>query len=185
MSLGRQLDLERVPPVLRPELLAAIARFEQASDATIALDRGLARQLPKVWACSRFVADACARDPSLLGWLAGPGQVMRELDAATLAAELTSVLANATEDAAWLDALRIFRRLHLARIAWRDLAGITDIGTVLRETSTLADVCVRAAYARAEGELAARHGAPIDAQGERLGIELARDLPGTREPAEQ
>jgi glutamate-ammonia-ligase adenylyltransferase len=125
-------------------------------------------QLPKVWACSRFVADACARDPSLLGWLAGPGQVTRELDAATLAAELTSVLANATEDAAWLDALRIFRRLHLARIAWRDLAGIADIGTVLRETSTLADVCVRAAYARAEGELAARHGAPVDAQGERL-----------------
>ena len=64
MSLGRQLDLERVPPVLRPELLTAIARFEQAADASIALDPGLAAQLPKVWACSRFVADACAREPA-------------------------------------------------------------------------------------------------------------------------
>ena len=61
----------------------------------------------------------------------------------------------------WLDALRIFRRRHLARIAWRDLAGIADIETVLRETERCSPMSAsRAAYARADGELAARHGAP-------------------------
>jgi glutamate-ammonia-ligase adenylyltransferase len=167
MTLSDQVDTQQVPAELRPELVAAVARFDQAHESA-SLAPPITRQLPRVWTCSRFVADGCVREPSVLEWLAAPGLLDRELDAAALQAEVERPLAVAADDAAWLDALRIFRRRHLIRIAWRDLAGLAGIDAALREASALADVCVRAAYARADAELAARHGAPLDARGEPL-----------------
>ena len=59
-----------------------------------------------------------------------------------------------------MDVLRRFRRRQLVRIAWRDLAGLADVETVLGELSLLADVCIRAACRRAAAALEARHGVP-------------------------
>jgi glutamate-ammonia-ligase adenylyltransferase len=170
MTLLDQVDTARVPAALQPGLLDALVRFDQVHGGAV-LEPALAAQLPKVWACSRFVADACVREPAVLDWLAAPGELEREIAVATLQVDAERALAAATaDDALWLDALRIFRRRHLVRIAWRDLAGVAGIDAVLRETSALADVCVRAAYARADAELASRHGAPLDAHGERLSM---------------
>jgi len=67
-----------------------------------------------------------------------------------------------------MDALRRFRRRHLVRIAWRDLAGFADIETVLRELTELADVCIAAACRHATSALVARHGLPRGADGSPL-----------------
>jgi glutamate-ammonia-ligase adenylyltransferase len=80
----------------------------------------------------------------------------------------SAVVASSTDDAAFMDALRRFRRRHLARIAWRDLAGLADVDTVLRELSLLADVCIRAACRYADTAMADRHGAPQGSDGARL-----------------
>jgi [glutamine synthetase] adenylyltransferase / [glutamine synthetase]-adenylyl-L-tyrosine phosphorylase len=117
--------------------------------------------LPYVWACSAFVADACERDRDLLAWLADGARLLEEwsrddyvraVDAATQP--------GATEDAAFMQALRGFRRRHLARIAWRDLAGYAPIDTVLLELSRLADACIDAACRHATLTHARRHGSP-------------------------
>jgi glutamate-ammonia-ligase adenylyltransferase len=54
------------------------------------------------------------------------------------------------------------------RIAWRDLAGLADVVTVLRELSQLADACIEAACRYAGTQLAARHGAPVARDGSSL-----------------
>jgi glutamate-ammonia-ligase adenylyltransferase len=129
-----------------------------------------AEQQARVTAWSRFVADACDREPALLGGLGESGVLEAESSEAAYAAELEAALQHLQGEAEWLDGLRRFRRRHLVRIAWRDLAQLAEIETILRELSALADVCVRAAYARAAAELSVRHGAPIDASGAPLDL---------------
>ncbi|MDQ1309908.1 MAG: [glutamine synthetase] adenylyltransferase / [glutamine synthetase]-adenylyl-L-tyrosine, partial [Pseudomonadota bacterium] len=130
---------------------------------------GAADALPLVWACSDFVADACLRDRELLPWLFAARRLSEPQELADLERDLESaVVASSTDDAAFMDALRRFRRRHLARIAWRDLAGLADVDTVLRELSLLADVCIRAACRYADTAMADRHGAPQGSDGARL-----------------
>ena len=57
-------------------------------------------------------------------------------------------------------AMRAFRRRHLVRIAWRDLANLAPIDTVMAELSWLADACITAACRHATALLGARHGVP-------------------------
>ena len=127
----------------------------------------IAATLVQVWACSDFVADACQRDPGLLAWLAGEGRPVEDATRDWLDAGLAAA-GPVEDDAAWMDALRHYRRRHLARIAWRDIAGFAGIPTVLAELSMLADACIGAAQRRAEATLAARHGVPRGADGRPL-----------------
>ena len=85
-------------------------------------------------------------------------------------------VAATTKLASWT-ALRRFRRRQLVRIAWRDLAGLADVDTVLRELSQLADTCIEAACRlrgrpvepRTAGAPVARDGARLAAAGARHG----------------
>jgi glutamate-ammonia-ligase adenylyltransferase len=123
--------------------------------------------LPFVWACSTFVADACVRDAGLLDWLAGSdGRLLSDCDAGAYSAAVQrDTQPGTSDDARFMVALRQFRRRHLARIAWRDLAGCATIDAVLAELSALADACIGAACRQATGTLAARHGVPRNKDG--------------------
>ena len=74
----------------------------------------------------------------------------------------------APDDADCMAALRTFRRRHLVRIAWRDLAGHAPVDQVLRELSWLAEACITAACRYATATLGLRHGVPKT----RDGVEL-------------
>ena len=130
----------------------------------------LAESLTYVFACSEFAAEACRRDASLLAWLADGARLTQSGDAAWYAEEIAGALAGASDDAACMTALRRIRRRHLVRIAWRDLAALADIDTVLRELSLLAEACIDAACRYAGTQLAARHGAPVGADGHPLSL---------------
>jgi glutamate-ammonia-ligase adenylyltransferase len=170
-------DLSQVPaelrPVLEPRLASLVARGGIPAGGTAASDTVVA-SLPKVWACSDFVAESCLRDAGLLAWLAGEGRLFERATGDALARDLGSDPAAAagagSDDAAFMDALRRFRRRHLVRIAWRDLASLADVETVLGELTELADVCIGAACGRAAEELEARYGVPRGADGRRLGL---------------
>ena len=69
-----------------------------------------------------------------------------------------------------MQALRVFRRRQLVRIAWRDLAGHAPIDTVLRELSWLAEACIGAACRHATATLATRHGVPEGRDGSELSL---------------
>ncbi len=153
-------DLSSVPPILRPRLEERVARLPD----DVTADESLLR----VWACSDFVADACLREPALLTWLTWDRRLLETAEPDALRQELDSRVAADADDTTFMQELRRFRRWQLARIAWRDLAGIADVETILSELSRLADVCIAAACRRAGSALAARHGAPRGADGSPL-----------------
>jgi len=160
-------QLASIPSALRPALEERLARLdEQGGLAGVPHEPGAADALPLVWACSDFVADACLRDRELLPWLFAGQRLRTPQELADFERDLEStIVSSGTDDAAFMDALRRFRRRQLARIAWRDLAGLAEVDTVLRELSLLADVCIRAACRYAGAALTARHGAPRGSNG--------------------
>lgn len=183
-------DLSAIPEILRPSLEQRLARLGEPAGAQCASTAGdgsdvapraadapltnalasgpLAASLPMVWACSDFVADACLRDATLLPWLGAAGRLDEAAGVDALSSDLAANLDASADDDAFMDILRRFRRRWMVRIAWRDLAGLADVETVLRELSLLADTCVHAACARAAQGLAARHGKPRGADGREL-----------------
>jgi [glutamine synthetase] adenylyltransferase / [glutamine synthetase]-adenylyl-L-tyrosine phosphorylase len=166
--VSKDLDLAAIPAPLRADLKDKLARLESESGAVDTVSPALRSELPRVWPASEFVAGAWLRDRGFATWLAGPGRRGAPADEAWLASELTGAVPPDADNDSFMNGLRRFRRRHLARIAWRDLADLADIDTVLRELSMLADTCIAAACVRAERELAARHGTPRRAEGTAL-----------------
>ncbi len=117
-----------------------------------------------VFAASRFVAEAAARDPALLDGLADSGELGRPRAPGEVAALVAHI--DEGDEAAWMDALRRLRRRELVRIAWRDLTGAAALPETLAETSALADAAIVAARASAERALAPHYGTPRSAGGE-------------------
>jgi glutamate-ammonia-ligase adenylyltransferase len=153
-------DLTHIPLLLRPALEEKLGTFLVSAAETRNVPL-----VPLVFACSDFVADSCRKDPTLLPWLASGQWLHAAPYEAELEADLARDLDPAGDDAHFMAVLRRFRRRQLARIAWRDLAQLADVETVLAELSLLADVCIRAACRRAGAVLESRHGVPRGADG--------------------
>jgi glutamate-ammonia-ligase adenylyltransferase len=169
-------DLTAVPESLR-ELLERRLETLAAQGGVPAGEAGsneaIASSLPLVWACSDFVAESCLRDRHLLSWLAAQGRLLEVATNEWLRADFAASDGSADEgaaadDAAFMDSIRRFRRRQLVRIAWRDLASLTDVETVLRELTLLADVCISAASDCATRSLRERYGVPRGQDGSEL-----------------
>jgi len=139
-------------------LAVARERDPQAWERILAGEQ-IRRSLPRVWACSEFVASSCARDPSLLESLIAEGQLLTRVDEDWIAQQLQAQVLGEDEPAL-MESLRRFRRRHMVRIAWRDIAGWSDLDETLRDTSLLADACVEFACRRMYAVLVARYGTP-------------------------
>jgi len=138
--------------------------LEIPSDATF----GEARA--RVWEASEYVALTCARHPSTLAALLEDGELERSFAAGEIDRQLAAALADLSaltvaDDEALKRALRLFRRRHMVRIVWRDIAGVAPLGETLEDLSELADVCIRRALAILEGWAWSETGIPRDAQG--------------------
>jgi glutamate-ammonia-ligase adenylyltransferase len=143
-------------------LNSARERDHMTWDAILA-DARISQSLPRVWACSDFVANSCLRRPELLAALIADGALFAPGDSDWIACELDA-LACGQSDAETMEALRIFRRRHMLRIAWRDIAGWADLDETLRDLSGLADACIRFAYARTYASLVEKYGTPRGSQ---------------------
>jgi len=130
--------------------------------ARILSDDRIAVSLPLVFGCSEFVASACLREPQLLTALIDEGDLFRPAD--HFAASLEAALGTEVAEQEVMRIFRLFRRRHMVRLAWRDLAGWADVSSILAELSALADACIQCAYRRAYAELSKRHGTPRGAQ---------------------
>ena len=163
-------DTSTIPDGLRGPLDARLARLAESGAVPVegAAANVVTASLPLVWTCSDFVADACLRDPGLLAWLAGPGGLLAASTRQGLVADLAARLDADADATSFMEELRRFRRRQLVRIAWRDLAGLADVETILLELTLLADVCIERACATAARELDARHGTPRGEDGQVL-----------------
>ncbi|WP_043114278.1 bifunctional [glutamate--ammonia ligase]-adenylyl-L-tyrosine phosphorylase/[glutamate--ammonia-ligase] adenylyltransferase [Solimonas soli] len=134
-----------------PDLQAALAA--QAPE--------IAAELPRVLAASRFFSETVARlaDPQAFA------AALLERRAAGAIASAALRIAALDDDAALLRELRLLRRHEMARVAFRDLAGLAGLDETLGDLSDLADACIEAALQAGERRLQARHGVPRDETG--------------------
>jgi glutamate-ammonia-ligase adenylyltransferase len=158
---------------------------EQFRSLQAALPERLRAELPRVIACSEFVAGALIQDPRSLEWFAAceaatPAAAAAAAQAANL--EYASQVAGAADEPGVARLLREWRRREMLRIAWRDLCGRADVRETLRAVSDLGDACIRAAGAAAARLLEPVFGAPRDERGEAVQfIVLAMGKLGGRE----
>ncbi|MCU0976798.1 MAG: bifunctional [glutamate--ammonia ligase]-adenylyl-L-tyrosine phosphorylase/[glutamate--ammonia-ligase] adenylyltransferase [Steroidobacteraceae bacterium] len=151
-------------PVLSQRANEALERILAAGAAE--LPEGLEPEARLVCACSDFVAKSLEREPGLLGMLFEEGGLGWPRTAGEYDARAQALVAANEDEAAFMAALRGFRRRELVRIAWRDLAGRAALPETLAELSALADAAIRAARDFALRSLAPRFGTPRSASGE-------------------
>ena len=147
---------------LTPETARHIAHVrEQDPEAWVrwTAHAGVASTLERVWTASQFVATSCSRSPSLLDRLIADAHLDRALQLEEIEKDLHASVIGANE-IELMDSLRRFRRRHMVRIAWRDIAGWSSLDETLRELTALADACIHFAYANGYEALQARYGAP-------------------------
>jgi [glutamine synthetase] adenylyltransferase / [glutamine synthetase]-adenylyl-L-tyrosine phosphorylase len=142
------------------------AAREQDPDAWAAIlgHAQLAESLPRVWACSDFIANACTRTPSLLRELAESSILFERVADDWIARDIAASV-TATAEAELMESLRRFRKRHMVRIAWRDISGWADLDETLRDLSALADACIELAYRRTYDALLTRYGTPRATEG--------------------
>jgi glutamate-ammonia-ligase adenylyltransferase len=167
------LSMADAPLILAPALAEegrnAWERFESAAaEAELSLSAADSVLIKQVFALSPFVAQACIRHPRMAVELLVSGDLKRAYPSESFSLRLAAQLADAPEAtlgqddwSAWLQGhLRRFRRREMVRIAYRDLAGLSDYHETVADLSALADTCITAAVDRLHALLAITYGQP-------------------------
>jgi glutamate-ammonia-ligase adenylyltransferase len=131
------------------------------------VDGELRARAASVLAASEFVLDALCRDAAL--WESALADVTGRLGHELLALpSLPTAIAAADreQEAALMAALRRWRRVEFARLAWRDLAGWSGLEETLGSLTLAAERALRLADEYALRLLVQRYGQPRGADGE-------------------
>ncbi|MBI5117380.1 bifunctional [glutamate--ammonia ligase]-adenylyl-L-tyrosine phosphorylase/[glutamate--ammonia-ligase] adenylyltransferase [Candidatus Poribacteria bacterium] len=117
--------------------------------------------LLRIIGVSQYLADILIRKPSLFSEMIMSGHWRDLVETDTLRSELAEIIAGAPDYERKLTALRDFKNRHVLRIGIKDICGETDVEEILRETTSLANMCVRTALDIAESEVRTRFGKPM------------------------
>ena len=155
------------------DLTASLRRAMEALQANAAAVTALEsaptvirEAMPLVFAGSDFVAQSCARDPTLLPELIASGDLQRVLTPAEFPARAPALSADSgVAETEALAQLRRWRRYEMVRIAWRDLAGWAELPETLSDLTSFADAAIDLAVRHARSGLVARYGEPGSAHG--------------------
>jgi len=150
------------PPDLPTSLQARFDRVADLGEIEPGWSGDAAATAARVVTISDFVLGVLRQFPSELA--------ARVADAAPLTRETlaTSLDLESQSEAGAMTELRRVRQIELARIAWRDIAGLADLDTTLAELSLLADGLIAAATSFAAAEVAKRQRVPRDEAGKAL-----------------
>ncbi|OQW91386.1 MAG: hypothetical protein BWK79_17000, partial [Beggiatoa sp. IS2] len=161
------IDLSTIPALLQSEVSRLWQDYltNASHDDLLCLIEHpqILHSLPKVWACSLFVAKHCVQQPALLTDLIESGHLLSIPSNYTT--QLQQNLPTADDETAFLRALRNYRRRELLRIAWRDLAEWASLEETFQSLSNLADALLGATVNRLYQRLTAQWGVPCHANG--------------------
>jgi glutamate-ammonia-ligase adenylyltransferase len=116
-----------------------------------------AARLARVLSTSRYVAEALARSPESVAWLADDAELAPR-SPERLAAEADAVLARAHEPVPAATALRALRRRELARTGAADVLGVVTSTSAAESLSAAADVVLAGGLRIASHETLAERG---------------------------
>ena len=112
-------------------------------DLAIFSEESFANSVLKVSCCSQFISEGWLRDPSQITSLVQSGDLFSDSRREQYASYLVEHPVDAEAGLAKL--LRQFRRREMIRIAWRDLAGWSDLDETLTDLTALAEACIQTA----------------------------------------
>lgn len=157
-----------MPPALTVQVDHAIEQcYQQAAKKEIVLpdQEDLYPLIAPIFACSEFVASACALQPEILVNML-EGALTQSYDEDVYIQRFrAAVAAFADNENALMQAYRRIRREEMVRIAWRDLAGYTETRETLTDLSRLAEAAIESAVDYAHEALVPRYGQPLDQAG--------------------
>ena len=173
MSLNEKIsiELEKLPQAIQEQVINKVKIYDEKielSGLDVPENDVFFDSLPKVWACSLFVAENCVRSPALIHGLVSSGDLFTKdrrqdydsyLDALSIDSEATLMLA-----------LRQFRCREMMRIAWRDLAGWSDLDETMNDLTKLAEVCIQFTLDYLYEQASERKGVPTNEQGTPINI---------------
>ncbi len=139
--------------------------LEQAQLSRLEARAGFIDELKLVWGCSDYVMQSCIRDSGLLPGLLDSASLHTSYATGEMEQRLQLELQEVAGEAQLQRGLRLFRRVQMVRIIWRDLAGIAPLAETLEDLSALADACVDQALGLLYAWAVIKHGVPQDEEG--------------------
>jgi glutamate-ammonia-ligase adenylyltransferase len=161
--------LGSVPQALQAHIVAAwedYCELVTAEDIQLYQKANVLESLVKVWVSSHFVLNACKREPALLGDLIRSGDLYSSTASASYMQYLQAAMPESETDLHHI--LRTFRRREMVRIAWRDIAGWSELSETLMDVSQLAETAVQFALDFTYSAACERNGIPLGKDGRPL-----------------
>jgi len=116
---------------------------------------------------SQYLADILIRRPQRLVQTVTNHEWEKTVETEALSAEVSDLVGRAEDYNSKLDMLRDFKQRHMLRVGTMDICGKIDVEPILKEMSSLADVCIQAAFDIAEAEVCGRFGRPLGSREDR------------------
>lgn len=166
-----KLEIQKLPDQIQVALQHKVSSYEERVGQfglDIPDNESFISSLPKVWACSLFIAENCICSPAVINDLVLTTDLFSKQrrehyfdDLATKAVDSENTL---------MLILRQFRRREMIRIAWRDLAGWSDLDETLADLTALAETCIQFALDFLYQQACDRRGVPTTKDGKAINI---------------
>jgi glutamate-ammonia-ligase adenylyltransferase len=160
---------DQLQVILAADVETKQARLQQALKETglcLPSEADFQDQLQRVMAFSDFVAESLVSDPALSADLWGSGDLQKTAMPGQTHARLATALEGTPSVEELAVRLRRFRHREMVRIAWRDLAGLSDLAETTTDLSALAEACLDHALTALYRWQSAAQGVPTGADGE-------------------
>ncbi len=126
--------------------------------------------IEKVLPFSSFARTLVRTRPAYLFELLAKGLLHRSLSTRELRGMARDHCLGAVDEEAFLKRIRVFRNMHMLRIAIRDIGGISPFSETCRDLSALASSCLEIALRWTECSMAPRFGRPCGHLGENVSL---------------
>ena len=117
------------------------------------LDGEFLRHLLELFSSSRFLAEFLVRHTELLSRL-------QEIYRKRFLPKEFRLNFTSTDRRAFMEEVRIFKHLHMARVVLRDILNLAPFQELIRDVTLIHDACIDAAYRFAYSQLIKRYGEP-------------------------
>ncbi len=166
-SLAQEIGLLPInlKPVVDDFIVQLDEKLSQQQREFFKLDK-IKTSFVHVCCCSLFVRESCLRYPAMLTDLIESGDLFLGEAEYQYALDLV----NIDTDAMLMKRLREFRRREMVRIAWRDLAGWSELKETMRDMTLLAETCIQSALEYLYQQACARRGTPTLEDGTPISI---------------
>jgi len=164
-------EQDKLPKAMQEQVLNKMRDYSEKLELLnleIPENKAFIQSFVKVWSCSLFVSDNCIKSPEMLHGLVSTGDLFSSARRQSYADFLQNH--SIDSDKQLSQVLRQFRCREMVRIAWRDLAGWSELDETLQDLTQLAEVCIQFTLDYFYQQACNRRGIPTTEEGTPINI---------------